>query len=97
VRAPTDEGRSSAHEDLNFQRADESLGPKRGIGNNNLFCRCRFAPGHGTYSVQMNIYDRAAENKKKVGWRNNNSRSVVICAVLERALATEARSNASAA
>jgi hypothetical protein len=45
----------------------------------------------------MNIYDRAAENKKKVGWRNNNSRSVVICAVLERALATEARSNASAA
>src|SRR5258705_13976130 len=66
VRAPTDEGHSSAHEDLNFQRADEPLGPN-GASAVTTFLPLLFHTERGTYSGQMNIYDRAAKNKKKIG------------------------------
>jgi hypothetical protein len=46
ARPPTGEGRSSARTGLIFQRTDEPLSPKRGIGSNNVFavvvlCRAR--------------------------------------------------------
>jgi hypothetical protein len=51
---------------LSFQRADEPLGPN-GASAVTTFLPLLLYTGRSTYSVQMNIYDRAAKNKKKVG------------------------------
>jgi hypothetical protein len=63
--------------DLSFQRADEPLGPG-GASAVTTFLPVLLSTGRSTYSVQMNIYDRAAKNKKKLGRQSDNSRLVVL-------------------